>query len=140
MQGNDFVKIVLYSPFHKMISGSVLLITVKGIRSGRAITTPVNYYREGNILWVLSNRDRTWWRNVRKEATVTLRYQGQEMHAHAESILDEQAVAVQIGEYVRHLPMSAGPLGIKLRNGCVETQDAMHLAKEKLFVKICLEE
>ena len=138
MQGNDFVKILLQSPFHKMISGSVLLITVTGRKSGRAISTPVNYYRERNTLWVLSNRNRTWWRNVCKDALVTLSYQGHVVKGRAEAILDEQSVAQQIGEYVRHLPMSAGPLGVKLINGCVNAQDAVRLAKEKLLVKICL--
>ncbi len=65
MQGNDFIKILLYSPLQGILGGTLMLITVMGRKSGRAITTPVNYYRDGNILWVISNRDRKWWRNVR---------------------------------------------------------------------------
>lgn len=139
MQGNDFVKILLRSPLHGLFSGSLMLITVTGRRSGRAITTPVNYYSDGNTLWVISNRNRSWWRNVCGGAEVTLMLKGREVKARAESILDEQTVAKQIGEYVRHLPMSAKPLGVRLQDGVPDCEDTARLAKERLFVKLCLE-
>ena len=138
MQGNDFIKIMLRSPLHRMFSGSIMLITVTGRKSGRAITTPVNYDSDGDTLWVISNRNRNWWRNVCGGAEVILRLQGRDVKARAESIMDEQAVAKQIGEYVHHLPMSAGPLGVRLQNGVPNCEDTVRLAKEKLFVKIFL--
>ena len=64
---------------------------------------------------------------------------GREVKARAESILDEQTVAKQIGEYVRHLPMSAKPLGVRLQDGVPDCEDTARLAKERLFVKLCLE-
>lgn len=136
MQGNDFIKIILLSPLYGIFGGNLMLITVTGRKSGRAITTPVNYYRDANTLWVISNRDRKWWRNVCGGAEVTLRLQGRNVQAHAESITDERVIASQIGEYVRHLPMSARPMGVRLQNGMVNGDDAARLVKEKLFVKI----
>ena len=138
MQGNDFIKILLYSPLQGILGGTLMLITVMGRKSGRAITTPVNYYRDGNILWVISNRDRKWWRNVRGGADVVLRLQGRNMQACAEAIMDEQLVGVQIGEYVRHLPVSAAPMGVRLQNGIANREDTARLAKERLFIKIQL--
>jgi deazaflavin-dependent oxidoreductase (nitroreductase family) len=138
MQGNDFIKILLRSPLQGLFSGSMMLITVTGRKSGRAISTPVNYYREGDTLWVLSNRNRTWWRNLCGGAEVTLRLQGRDVKAHAKSILDEKAIAKQMTEYIHHLPGSAGPLGVRLQNGVPNCEDTARLAKERLFVKICL--
>jgi deazaflavin-dependent oxidoreductase (nitroreductase family) len=115
-----------------------MLITVRGRKSGKAITTPVNYYRDGNILWVISNRDRKWWRNVCSGADVILHLQGQDVEACAEAITDERTVSTQIGEYVRHLPMSAKPLGVRMQNNTANCEDSARLAKEKLFVKIQL--
>ena len=139
MQGNDFIKFILRSPLHGLFSGNMMLITVIGRKSGHAITTPVNYYSDGDALWVISIRNRTWWRNVRGGAEVTLRFQGRDVKARAEAILDEQAVAKQLGEYVQYLPMSAGPLGVRLQNGVANCEDTSRLAKERLFVKICPE-
>ncbi len=138
MQGNDFIKILLHSPLHGMFSGSLMLITVTGRKSGRAITTPVNYYSEGDILWVLSNRNRNWWRNVCGGAEVTLYLRGRQVKARAESVLDEREVSNQINEYVHHLPMAAGPLGVRVQNGVINCEDTQRLAKEKIFVKVCL--
>ena len=138
MQGNDFVKILLNSPLQGLLGSNLMLITVLGRKSGRSITTPVNYYRVGNILWVISKRDRKWWRNVRGGADVILRLQGRTMQACAEAITDEQVIGAQIGEYLRHLPMSAAPMGVRLQNGIANCEDTARLAKERVFVKIQL--
>ena len=59
MNGNSFIAWLLRSPLHGLLSGNTLLITVTGRKTGRPITTPVNYVRDGDRLWVISNRDRT---------------------------------------------------------------------------------
>lgn len=65
MNGNSFMTFILRSPMHGILSGSTMLITVTGRKSGRPITTPVNYYQKGDTLWVISNRERSWWRNLK---------------------------------------------------------------------------
>lgn len=138
MQGNDFIKLLLRSPLQGMLGDNLMLITVTGRKSGRQITTPVNYYRDEDTLWVISDRDRKWWRNVCGGAEVSLRIQGRDVLAHAEAILDEKDVTAEIGEYVQHLPMAAKPLGVRLAQGKANCEDAARLAKKKLFVKIDL--
>jgi len=64
---NWFMTWLLRSPFHGLISGSILLITYNGRRSGTQYSAPLNYFRDGNTLWVTSVRDRRWWRNFRGE-------------------------------------------------------------------------
>ncbi|MGE5642713.1 MAG: nitroreductase/quinone reductase family protein, partial [Byssovorax cruenta] len=64
MNGNDFISWVLRSPFHGMLSNSMMLITVTGRKTGKKYTTPVGYFRENGDLLVLTSRDRTWWRNL----------------------------------------------------------------------------
>jgi hypothetical protein len=43
MNGNDFMSWVLRSPLHGMLSNSMMLITVKGHKTGKEYTLPVNY-------------------------------------------------------------------------------------------------
>ena len=76
---------LLRSPFH-IFMGGMLLITVTGRKSGRAITTPVNYVRAGDTLLIASKADRTWWRNVRGGAPVTLVLNGRAYRAQANTI------------------------------------------------------
>ncbi len=92
MKANDFVVLALKSPLHA-IMGETMLITVAGRKTGRKITVPVNYYKEGDDLWVLTSRDRTWWRNVRGGAPVEVRLHGHDFQGVGEAILDEPMVA-----------------------------------------------
>ncbi len=138
MTGNDFVKFLLRTPFHIFI-GKTILITVTGRKTGVKYTTPVGYYRTDDTLWVLTSRDRTWWRNVRDGAQVSLRLHGKVADGFAEAILDEEAVATQMSEYLKHVPMAAKPMGVRVENGEPHPEDAAHLAKERLFIKVQLQ-
>ena len=138
MNGNSFMIFMLRSPLHGVMSGSTMLVTVTGRKSGRQITTPVNYYQEGDTLWVISNRERTWWRNLKGGASLKLRLRGQELNGFGEVLLDEPAVAVQIGEYVRHLPISARSLGVQVQAGQPDPADLARLAQERVMIRIKL--
>jgi deazaflavin-dependent oxidoreductase (nitroreductase family) len=71
MTRNDFVTFILRTPLHVFL-GNTMLITVTGRKTGQKYSTPVGFYREGDTLWVISSRDRTWWRNVKNGANVSL--------------------------------------------------------------------
>ena len=137
MNGNDFVKFFLRTPLY-VFMGNTMLITVTGRKTGVKYTTPVGFYRDGGILWVITNRGRTWWRNLKSGAEVELHIRGKDVTGFAEAILDEEAVATQVIEYVRQIPMSAKALGVRVENGEPHPEDAARLAKERLFVKIKL--
>ena len=91
---NAFVKLLLRSPLHGLL-GNVMLITVTGRRSGRAITTPVNFVREGDDVLVTSDRRRTWWRNLRGGAPVTVRLKGSDRSGRAEVAADDRAAVAE---------------------------------------------
>lgn len=135
MTGNDFVKFFLRTPLY-VFFGDTMLITVTGCKTGKKYTTPVGFYRDGDSLWVISSRDRTWWRNVKDGAEVEMRIRGKNVKGFAVAVLDEGAVAEQVLEYVRHIPMSARALGVRMENGEPNLEDAARLANERLFVKI----
>ena len=67
-----------------------------------------------------------------------MRIRGKDVTGFAEAILDEETVTAQVVEYVRHIPMSARSLGVRVENGKPNLEAAARLAKERLFVKINL--
>jgi len=139
MTGNDFMIFFLRTPLH-IFMGKTMLITVTGRKTAKKYTTPVGYYRSNGNLWIISSRDRTWWRNVKDGAEVSLRLHGKDVTGFAEAVLDEESVANQVMEYVRQIPISAKSLGVRVENGEPHPKDAARLAKERLFVKIKLNE
>ncbi len=138
MNGNDFMSWVLRSPFHGMLSNGMMLITVTGQKTGKKYTTPVGYTREGDCLWVITSRDRTWWRNVRGGAEVGLLLKRKPITAFAESVPDGKAVEARLRDYAKRMPMAAKQLGIRMTNGQANVEDVSRVAKDRLFVRIKL--
>ena len=137
MNGNNFVAALLRTPLH-VIMGNTMLITVTGYKTGRKYSTPVGFYREGNILWVISSRNRTWWRNLKKGANVSLLLKGRTVSAFAEAETDEKTVEKRLLEYIRHTPMAKESFGIRMENKILSAEDIARVAKDRLFIKIKL--
>lgn len=139
MNANDFVVWALKSPLHA-IMGPTMLVTVTGRKTGRKITLPVNYDRAGDDLWILSSRDRAWWRNLLHGGEVDIHLHGRDYKGLGEVIQDEPAVSAQLSQYVHRLPGSARYVGVRLENGGPNCDDLARISKERLFVHICLQQ
>lgn len=140
MNGNDFMSWVLRSPLHGMLSNGMMLITITGRKTGKTYTTPVGYYVEEGYLWVITSRERMWWRNLQGGATVNLLLKRKPVQGIAEVELDEKAVEARMYEYLRHVPQAAKPMKVRLEDGKPNPADIAATAKERLFVKIKLTE
>jgi deazaflavin-dependent oxidoreductase (nitroreductase family) len=138
MDGNTFMSWVLRSPFHGMLSNSMMLITVTGRKTGKTYTTPVEYYQAGGYLWVMTSRDRSWWRNLQGGADVKLLLKRKSVNGFADVDLDGKVVETRMVECVKHIPRAAKPLGIHIENGVANLDDVARTAKERLFVRIKL--
>jgi deazaflavin-dependent oxidoreductase (nitroreductase family) len=71
---NPLVRLILRSPLHGLMSGSVLLIIYCGRKSGKEYTLPVQYVRDGNTIYIVPGmpEKKTWWRNLRGGEPVRL--------------------------------------------------------------------
>lgn len=105
---NPIMKAILRSPLHPLFSGSVMLITFTGRRSGRQFTTPVRYMRTANGIRCFSADHANWWRNLRGGAVVTLRIAGKEQRYRATLTENEPAVLRQLlTDYLQVYPQDA---------------------------------
>ena len=138
MNGNDFMSWVLRSPLHGMLSNGMMLITITGRKTGKTYTTPVGYYVEGDYMWVITSRERTWWKNLQGGAKVDLLLKRKPVTGIADVDLDEKSVEVRMVEYLRHVPQAAKPMKIRMEDGKPNQEDIANTAKDRLFVKIKL--
>lgn len=92
--GNIFMKPLLKTPLHFLISGSVMLVTFTGRKSGKTYSTPVAYRRVGNVVMFTTQKQRVWWKNL-PGAEVHLQLKGKAVTGKAECISDppEQVAA-----------------------------------------------
>jgi hypothetical protein len=138
MTGNAFVSFFLRTPL-QVFMGNTMLITLTGCKTGRQYSTPVGFYRAGGALWVMTSRDRTWWRNLRHGAPVSLLLNGKTVRAFGELELEENAVQERLRDYIRHTPMAARSLGLRMENKIANTSDLVRVARDRLFVKLTLD-
>jgi deazaflavin-dependent oxidoreductase (nitroreductase family) len=140
---NPIMTWLLRSPLHGLISGNTMLMTYQGRKSGKTYTTPVNYLRmqdsEGQYLLTTSKRDRTWWRNLRGGASVTLRLRGKDLRARAEAIEDEPAVAGELGAFFKQAPKMAKYFDVRLNADETPVQeDLVKAAQARVVVRSVL--
>lgn len=138
MNGNDFMAWVLRSPLHGLLSANTMLVTLKGRKSGNPITLPVNYFREGENLWVVTDRNRKWWRNLQGGAQVEVFVRRQVMLGSAMPVLDEKEVGGLLLKYLAFFPQAAKVMGIGMEGKTPVKNDILRVSSEKLFVKFTL--
>ncbi len=136
MNGNDFMAWVLRSPLHGMLSNGMMLITITGRKTGKTYTTPVGYYLEGEYLWVITSRERKWWKNLQGGAKVDLLLKRKPVTGIADVELDEKSVLARMSEYLRHIPQAAKQMKVRMEDGKPNQEDVVATAKDRLFVKI----
>jgi deazaflavin-dependent oxidoreductase (nitroreductase family) len=134
---NSVMAWVLKSPLHSLISKNMLLITVTGRKSGKSITTPTAYLREGNTLWIISQRSSKWWRNLRGGANAMVVLGGKRIQGHGSMIEDEQAVAQRLFDNFKTDAQRARFAQVRMdEKGLPVFEDCERTAKKMLAVKI----
>lgn len=101
---NPIVILLLHSPLHGLMDKSMILITLTGRKSGKKYTVPVSYVRDGDTLFMISQKEHTWWRNLRGGAEVTLYLQGHPLKARGEVFTDTEIVANKLLLFLQHVP------------------------------------
>jgi hypothetical protein len=69
---NPIVRLILRSPVHRLLSGSIALITYRGRKSGKTYTLQAQYVQADGLIYILPGapEQKTWWRNLRGGAPV----------------------------------------------------------------------
>jgi hypothetical protein len=137
--GNPLMKAILLSPLHPLMSKNMAVLLVTGMRSGKTYSFPVNYQRERNIVWITSMKDRTWWRNLRGGANVTLRIQGKDHKGRGEVFENISDVEEYLGEYFKLNPVYAKYFDVRLdEDGEFVLGDMEKAAGDRVMVRVVL--
>lgn len=135
---NVVVRLLLRSPFHFWLSGTVLLLTYTGRKSGRRYTNPVSYSREGDVVTVFTYR--SWWRNLRGGASISVEIKRRQFDGTADAISDDQpAIAAGLLAHLREHPALAKGYNVPLdAEGSPDPDAARHAARFVVLVRIQL--
>lgn len=116
---NRVMRLLLNSPLHGLMSGSVLVVYYKGRKSGRRRWTPVRYVKQSDsTLACLTGRETGWWPNFLEPRDVELQLAGRRLAARALAQPDDaERKAEVLREVLRRFPADAPYHGIVLKRG-----------------------
>jgi deazaflavin-dependent oxidoreductase (nitroreductase family) len=142
--GNLFMRTVLRSSrLHSIASATTMLLQVTGRKTGKQYIVPVNYVadpEDENILLVTSVRERTWWRNLRGGAPVTVWLLGEQMDVEAEAIEDEEDVVEVLGVFLEARPQFAQYMNIDVDDDGKPLPDSLaDAAGRRVIVEVYLD-
>ncbi len=135
MNVNPFVTWLLRSPLHRFLSATTMLVTYQGRKTGRRITLPVNYVRDGEMLWTLSVAKRAWWRNFRTPTPAVLRLAGRDQPVQGIVVTDEAEMMAGLRLFFKGIPAAARYLKIWFdENGEPDPDDLREAAEGRVLV------
>jgi len=116
---NPAIRILLSSPLHGLLSGSLMLIQFTGRRSGREFITPVRYIRHEGTIQCFTGSANQWWRNMRNGADVVLRIGGKDSHYRMTAVpSDPEKISQSLMRLLAEFPQDAPYYNIRmLSNG-----------------------
>jgi deazaflavin-dependent oxidoreductase (nitroreductase family) len=141
---NPFVRLLLRSPMHGLMSAALLLITYRGRKSGKEYTLPVQYVQAGRIIYIIPGmpEQKTWWRNLKGGLPVNLTLRGQPVSGNGR-LLDPQADAAEIvtsvGLCLQHSPALAKIYNVRVEaDGSSNADDLRKVAGKIIIIRIDL--
>ncbi len=122
--GRRLTSTLLKSPAGRGLARSTTVITYRGRTTGRTLSTPVEYVRDGSRVTILvaSPERKQWWRNVRAAGEVRLLLDGVERPGLA-TVLAAPGAADALAGYVAERPRSAKAAGAGALAVVVELND-----------------
>jgi hypothetical protein len=132
-----FVKVLLRSPLHGLMSHNTMLLSFKGRKSGKHYTLPISYIREGDTVICFTDTRTSWWKNLRN-VPVTLHLKGQHLQGIAEAVQGDRAdVKRELATFLQQSPRDAKYKGVRLgAEGQPDHDDIAQVVQWAIMVQI----
>ena len=141
---NPVVGLILRSPLHALFSGSLLIITCCGRKTGREYSLPVQYAQAGNIIYIVPGmpEQKTWWRNLKEAAPVQLTLRGQNLAGNAVVLspqADSEAILAGLGVYLRRFPALIKSQQLRVEaDGSLNAEELRQTAMRAVIIRVVL--
>jgi len=132
---SPFVRFVLATPLHRIMSSRLMILRFTGRKTGRSYTTPVSYVLDGNSLLVPAGG--AWRRNLEAGPRASVRLRGAWRTVTAE-VVREPALADLLLGMIQKNPAIGVFTGIRLRSDGRLDASALERERRRGFVVVRL--
>lgn len=128
---NPFVRIILKSPIHFILSHQILLFRVIGRKSKKIYEIPASYAHINDALVCVTLRENLWWKNFIDIEDQDIYFKGKKINKKISiNFSDDNFVREKLKELIEHNPIDAFFAGVKLdRNKVPNSEDLDKAAK-----------
>ncbi|MEM0953698.1 MAG: nitroreductase/quinone reductase family protein [Pseudomonadota bacterium] len=133
---NPAMRGILRSPLHRIASANIGILHFTGRKSGRALSTPLSYVRDGTHVLFLSSTNTAWWKNFRDgPAPVQVDVAGERLLGIAQLLEgDSEALRNSVRRFLVALPRDAVVYGIKLDRNKQPIESSLAKAAPRLVL------
>jgi len=139
---NPVMRGLLRSPLHGITSHNIGIVHFTGRKTGRQLSTPLSYTRDGNLVRLLSNRTTRWWVNFRGDGVRVEMEIARQRHPGTATLLEGDSDVLREGvrRFIKALPRDAKVYGLKLNaKGDITEESLAAIAPELVLVQIALD-
>jgi len=128
---NPFVRVILKSPIHFILSHQILLFRVIGRKSKKIYEIPASYAHINDALVCVTLRENLWWKNFIDIEDQEIYFKGKKINKKISiNYSDDNFVRTKLKELIEHNPIDAFFAGVKLdRNKVPNSEDLDKAAK-----------
>ena len=128
---NPFVRVILKSPIHFILSHQILLFIVIGRKSKKIYEIPASYAHINDALVCVTLRENLWWKNFIDIENQDIYFKGKKINKKISiNFSDDNFVREKLKELIEHNPIDAFFAGVKLdRNKVPNSEDLDKAAK-----------
>ncbi|MEL0208158.1 MAG: hypothetical protein VW915_04615 [Gammaproteobacteria bacterium] len=128
---NPFVRVILKSPIHFILSHQILLFRVIGRKSKKIYEIPASYAHINDALVCVTLRENLWWKNFIDIENQDIYFKGKKINKKISiNFSDDNFVRTKLKELIEHNPIDAFFAGVKLdRNKVPNSEDLDKAAK-----------
>lgn len=128
---NPFVRVILKSPIHFILSHQILLFRVIGRKSKKIYEIPASYAHINDALVCVTLRENLWWKNFIDIENQDIYFKGKKINKKISiNFSDDNFVREKLKELIEHNPIDAFFAGVKLdRNKVPNSEDLDKAAK-----------
>ena len=110
---NSLMKWALTTPgLQAMVGQGVALLSFDGRKTGKRYTIPVSYYREDDVVTVVTKKQRKWWHNFETPRDIELRLAGRVFAGEAAIETDDEVKLEFMVDYLEKRPIDAKAYGL----------------------------
>ena len=137
---NPVMKAILRSPFHSLVSRSIMIITFTGRKTGKEYSAPVSYIREDQLVTCFTHAK--WWLNFENRTEVKVRIQGTDLEGYGIAIPDDVNLKTEyLTKYLKAVPTDASFYNVKFdKNGKPLKDDIDRAVMDAVMIRIEIRE